>query len=67
MTAVPLPTAPRTAGAAERPHRSAFGWAVADTKTIAWRNLLIALKNCNGHSGLQWTAAAVGCHSMQSR
>jgi len=40
MTAVPLPTAPLPAGAAERPRRSAFGWAVADTKTIAWRNLL---------------------------
>ena len=24
----------------ERPQRSAFGWAVADTMTIAWRNLL---------------------------
>jgi len=24
----------------DRPRRSAFGWAVADTKTIAWRNLL---------------------------
>jgi ABC-2 type transport system permease protein/oleandomycin transport system permease protein len=24
----------------ERPHRSAFGWAVADTKVIAWRNLV---------------------------
>jgi ABC-2 type transport system permease protein/oleandomycin transport system permease protein len=40
MTAVPLPTAPLPAGADERPRRSAFGWAVADTKTIAWRNLL---------------------------
>ena len=25
---------------AERPHRTALGWAVADTKTIAWRNLV---------------------------
>jgi ABC transporter DrrB family efflux protein len=25
---------------ADRPHRSAFGWAVADTRTIAWRNLV---------------------------
>ena len=24
----------------DRPHRSALGWAVADTKTIAWRNLV---------------------------
>ena len=35
MTTTTLP-APRI----ERPERSAFGWAVADTKTIAWRNLL---------------------------
>ena len=35
MTAVTIaPTA------AERPQRSALGWAVADTKTIAWRNLV---------------------------
>ena len=33
-------TATAIAPTSDRPRRSAFGWAVADTKTIAWRNLL---------------------------
>jgi ABC transporter DrrB family efflux protein len=27
-------------GVAERPHRSALAWAISDTNTIAWRNLI---------------------------